>query len=765
MRRLLAWLFAMLAFPGLGCGGAQRALTTADAIETADFMTASAASENIVSISPNALRYVLRVKRGDIAGNGVWIDILSGTLDALASASQPRLVARLFSTGRGDTDTAGAASDLSGKQSPILWLDDRRIVFLHSDAQELRQVALVNLVTGRVQFLTHQTSQVVSFAISPGGTVLFQALRGTRPRRGMRAPEQGFTIPNRADLFGLIGGHFDGTNLFDLSWNSEWFLQRPGEPSKPLPLGGSSFDAGYPIRRLVSMAPDGRHVVLVGPARSVPEEWDRYGANSPESTATLRANLKAARADPSGREAREISQLYLVDVLSGSARPLWNAIADYGTRAEWSADGKRLLLAPTYLPLNGSHVRGITDSAVAVCDVETGQVRELPTAGTGVTGMRWTSNRSIAIDRGESDGVRTHRFALQGAAWKPVTAAKKSFEAAKQTISFEFAQSANAPPRLFAVGGRLSASRLALDPNPNLLARFRLGRAARLSGTLGTGEKWRALLFHPVDYRRGTRYPLVVQYGGLGSGDSFTLYGPTQQSGLGPSDVAPYAAQILAGREIAALNFVVDAPGNSPREPQTWQRASEEIVESLVVEGLIDRNRVGLVGFSRAGYFVSYTVTHSAFPYAALSIADNYEPSYLQTILGDTYTDSSLLNGGEPHGAGLQAWLKAAPGFNIDKIRAPVRYIGQSYGAREYVLTQWESFALLRKLGRPVEMYLMPEIDQHPSHGPQNPAQVIAVQESTVDWFDFWLNGSEEPHPAKVEQYDRWNKLRVGRRP
>jgi hypothetical protein len=54
----------------------------------------------------------------------------------------------------------------------------------------------------------------------------------------------------------------------------------------------------------------------------------------------------------------------------------------------------------------------------------------------------------------------------------------------------------------------------------------------------------------------------------------------------------------------------------------------------------------------------------------------------------------------------------------------------------------------------------MPEIDTHPSHTPQNPDQVIAVQERAVDWFDFWLNGHEMPGADKMEQYERWHSLK-----
>ena len=36
----------------------------------------------------------------------------------------------------------------------------------------------------------------------------------------------------------------------------------------------------------------------------------------------------------------------------------------------------------------------------------------------------------------------------------------------------------------------------------------------------------------------------------------------------------------------------------------------------------------------------------------------------------------------------------------------------------------------------------------------------MASQGGSVDWFRFWLQGYEDPDPAKAEQYKRWRGLR-----
>lgn len=36
----------------------------------------------------------------------------------------------------------------------------------------------------------------------------------------------------------------------------------------------------------------------------------------------------------------------------------------------------------------------------------------------------------------------------------------------------------------------------------------------------------------------------------------------------------------------------------------------------------------------------------------------------------------------------------------------------------------------------------------------------MASQGLSVDWFRFWLQGYEDPDPARAEQYKRWDELK-----
>ena len=62
------------------------------------------------------------------------------------------------------------------------------------------------------------------------------------------------------------------------------------------------------------------------------------------------------------------------------------------------------------------------------------------------------------------------------------------------------------------------------------------------------------------------------------------------------------------------------------------------------------------------------------------------------------------------------------------------------------LLSQWEAYAGLRRLGKPVEMQWLRR--ENAVHVLTRPSHRFLSEGSAVDWFDFWLNGREAPDPA-----------------
>src|SRR6185312_4746398 len=102
-------------------------------------------------------------------------------------------------------------------------------------------------------------------------------------------------------------------------------------------------------------------------------------------------------------------------------------------------------------------------------------------------------------------------------------------------------------------------------------------------------------------------------------------------------------------------------------------------------------------------------------------------------------------------GDDVNVWIQRSPLFHLSSIRTPIRF--EFEGA--YLPAYWEDYATLKRMRRPVEMVHIPD----EVHEVQTPWGRYTSQENTVDWFDFWLNGSEDPDPTKNEQYTRWEHL------
>jgi len=88
----------------------------------------------------------------------------------------------------------------------------------------------------------------------------------------------------------------------------------------------------------------------------------------------------------------------------------------------------------------------------------------------------------------------------------------------------------------------------------------------------------------------------------------------------------------------------------------------------------------------------------------------------------------------------------------MEKVMTPLLVVALG---RPHVLDMWLPYAELRYLMRPVDLIVI-NSDEHVL---TNPIARLTSQGSTVDWSRFWLQGYEDPDPAKVEQYRRWEHL------
>src|SRR6185437_10145953 len=158
---------------------------------------------------------------------------------------------------------------------------------------------------------------------------------------------------------------------------------------------------------------------------------------------------------------------------------------------------------------------------------------------------------------------------------------------------------------------RAQTSRVIWDPNPQLY-QGALGTAVVYHWGDATGREWTGGLYKPVGYVTDRRYPLVIQTHGFPA------------STFHPSGYVPtaFAARALAAGGMVVLQMPTCPIILSPEEGPCNVAGFEAAVRSLASQGLIDQNRVGIIGFSRTVYYVLDALTTRAVRFAAASVTD-----------------------------------------------------------------------------------------------------------------------------------------------
>jgi dipeptidyl aminopeptidase/acylaminoacyl peptidase len=715
-----------------------------------------ASRESAVQRAPDGTHYVAVFYQGDIAHNGSWVTLVYGNTASLEAASHLDTSLKLFTT---------ANVPLREWINGLRWLDaHERIAFLWDDGKGAAQVLQVNLRTHETQRLTNHPTAVTNFDISQDGETLVYAARAPAERdaaalkRKQKFTAEGFTVTDQT-VWSLLKGDFDG---WTPNHSQVFILNLRTGTLRPAPDLGLPWAPNEP--QSIKISPDGKYCVLDHRVVSLPPEWAAY------TDPWLRQSFSAAQKDLQGNSL--LRQELVLDLETAELRPLWSAPLNPFFTILWS-DNSHIVMGPTYLPVDHSDTIGLAGTAMAEVDVKNGSHRSFPISSQDVVSSGGHGYAPVRVRRGiyefgraqDGSGSVALRFKGVGTSGEPVQLPQiqdAGSEHTRKSLRIEVIEDMNTPPALYVVESQSGKKQKIYDPNPGILERYAFANTEIVHWRAAGDIPWSGLLYYPVNYVAGKRYPLVIHtHGYITNSFAFSLSG---------GHTTAYAAQALANRGIAVLCLrfpdKFEEQGlwakymNTPREPKTVQAGVESALDYLKKGGLIEGDKVGLVGFSRTGWYVEYILTHSAYPFAAAISADMSHYDYNEYMFAASAARSGMENaiGARPYGEGLSTWLRESVGFNADKVHTPLR-LEQDTDYIWGVLGTQEIFSNLQYLDRPVEDYFIPGINEAGAHPLVSPLQRLASQGGSVDWFDFWLNGREDPSPAKADQYRRWEKL------
>jgi dipeptidyl aminopeptidase/acylaminoacyl peptidase len=679
--------------------------------------------------SPDGKKFVIVFRKGNLEQNTNEYSLLLWPVAEIARLRRPTLLLRMSSS-----SNRAAIRD-------VAWLSDNEtLAFLGEHPGESQQLYSLNIRTRLLQRITNHSTNLFSYSITPDGrAIAFVAEPPVKNVWNKTTTREGVVI-NGQDLHTIGAGQSGG--LRDPFASPPLYFQRRGEPVRRIPTVGVLDRWGsQPL-----LSPTGRYLLLTSRVIEVPESWKQYSNAFVHKQATQRLNP----GEPSW-----LKRFELIDTRTGRAAILVNAPCGTVARSQaiWEPDGRAVVISGINLPLEDAvgESRELRKSSVFSIEVEvpSGEMTEI--SHQPMTLLRWDPrSKSFVFALDKSDGGARPSpkayFRKVGGQWREAPSLY-GLEKRMTIPDIVVEEDLNTAPKVLAYFPGPQPKKVLLDLNPQF-RELEFGREEEVHWDGGDSGEFTGGLYYPIDYVSGQRYPLVIQTHGFNP-NRFWIDGPWTTA---------FAAQPLAGRGIMVLQ-VPQSPVDhgTPKEAEREVARFETAIDYLDRRGLVDRNRVGLLGFSRTCLHVKYALTHSSYNFAAASVTDGIDGGYFQYLLtSSSATFNSIyegINGGTPWEGGLEAWFRRSSGFNVEKVRTPLRIMAEN---PEVAWFEWEWHAALVRMGKPVEMVMTKDGE----HILQKPWERMVSQQGNVDWFAFWLKGEEDPDPLKRDQYKRWRRLR-----
>lgn len=304
------------------------------------------------------------------------------------------------------------------------------------------------------------------------------------------------------------------------------------------------------------------------------------------------------------------------------------------------------------------------------------------------------------------------------------------------------ASEADRPPRLERIDLETGDRQVLSDPNAALAHDMTEAASARLLRWKDEEGRRFSGQYFPARGQAPAPSPLFVTY--------YNCSGFLRGGSADEWPLAALAAQGIAAVCINALPYRYDAV----ERYDAGRSAVESVIDLLASEGVIDRGKIGMGGFSFGAETAFWTVIHSDL-LAAVSLATPVVSQQFY-LLGSNRGDSfpaglrKYWQLGTPDETPEQ-WQRLSPALNLDRIQAPIL---MQLPEQELLQSLDYAIPLMRALR--ADVYAFP----HEPHIKFQPRHKLAVYERNLDWFRFWLQGHEDLDPAKRAQYAHWRAMR-----
>jgi dipeptidyl aminopeptidase/acylaminoacyl peptidase len=267
---------------------------------------------------------------------------------------------------------------------------------------------------------------------------------------------------------------------------------------------------------------------------------------------------------------------------------------------------------------------------------------------------------------------------------------------------------------------------------------FHLPRIEAVQYAGEDGVEVEGLLYYPIDYREGTRYPLVVQtHGGPPSSDKFAFPRSHNYESVLTARGWFVFKPNYRGSTGYGDEFLRNMIGHY------FDQAHKDVmagVDYIIGRGLVDGDRMAKMGWSAGGHMTNKIITHTDRFKAAASGAGaiNWLSMYAQS---DVRIYRTPWFGGTPwsEDAPVDQYMADSPLFDLHKVTTPTIVLVGENDNRVPMAQSVELFQGLKANGVPTHLYVAPK----QGHGWRELQQRLFKGNVELDWFYQWVLGEE----------------------
>jgi dipeptidyl aminopeptidase/acylaminoacyl peptidase len=576
----------------------------------------------------------------------------------------------------------------TGKKSSAdpQWSSDSKRLAFASERDGKRQIYLIQPAGGEATQLTFEDKGVGAFAWSPDGNSMAFLSTGPESKAAKDRRE-------RYGDFDVIGA--------DFTMNHLWLMpvaQTDGKKPKPEQLtSGEQFTVGA-----FSWSPDG-----------------------------MRIAFDASRDTDLGSQ--DTQKLYVLDLSSKKIRKIVDSMGP-NSNPKWSPDGKTIAFATA----NGDPYFMYANKVIATIPAEGGAVRVLSgDFDENATVIDWAAD---GIYFGATQRTNAHVFRIDPGTGKIARiTAPEVFHAQGATFSADhktMAATGGTPNQFSEV---FISSTVKFAPR-NLTAvaaqwkDYKLATREVIRWKSGDGTEIEGVLIKPADYDPTRKYPLlVIIHGGPTGVDTPALaadriYPMERFAARGALILRPnYRGSAGYGAKFRALNVRNLGVGDYADVISG--------VDYLIGKGLVDKDRVGAMGWSQGGY-ISAFITCSSDRFKAVSVGAGISDWMTYYVNTDIHPFT-------------RQYLKATPWEDPEIYRktSPITYVNQAQtptliqqgdqDKRVPPPNSYELYQALKDRNIPVKLMFYKGF----GHAVNKPKQQRSLLEQNYEWFGKYIWG------------------------